>query len=160
MDIRSAMTAITTTQGALSISSPESVSVVKAWPYFPPQTRTNRLQTPLWRNEWTLVREERHIGLRVQFYVVHMQLLVDRPNLDDAADIATAFMPKVVDAFDAQDGSSNGGVALSLAGVPSVTNTALRGGNPTLSRFDESEATYIGLDLFLDVEMKESKEFT
>lgn len=143
------MTGITAVQAAMAITSPVTMSVKKAWPYMPPQSVLAGVAMPAWINEWTLVRERRAISMREQLYSVRMQLLVFDADQDRAADIATAFMVVAVDAFDA---------AVTLGGT--ATQQTLRGASPTLGRVEIGGAVYSAIDLFLDVEMKEAKEFT
>ncbi len=148
MDIRSALDRITAIQAGLSITSPVTASIKKAYKYVPKQDAALP-DAPAWMNDWTLSREERHIDLRIQHYTVHMQLFVNDADQDRAADIATAFMAQAVDGFDAD---------VTLDG--NVTNSALRGGDPTLVSLGRAGQSYIGLDLFLDLEMKEAKAFS
>ena len=58
-------------------------------------------------------------------------------------------MEKAVEALDAD---------VTLAGA--VTRQSLRGGEPTLVSLERAGLSYIGLDLFLDLEMKEAKSFS
>ena len=44
-------------------------------------------------------------------------------------------------------------------GVPTVTNTLIRGGNPTLATLTRANLTYLGLDLFVDLHILEPKTF-
>ena len=155
MDIRSALDRVIEIQGGLSISDPLSLSVKNAYKYSPPASVSLRGNLPAWTNEWTLERIDRHIGLRVQFYTVHMQFFCYDADLDKAADIASAFHVELVTALDADVQLTGDGT------VPTVTNSALRGGNPTLAVLDRRDnQPYMGLDLFLDVEMKEGVTFT
>ncbi|MCY4107885.1 MAG: hypothetical protein OXG11_02535 [Chloroflexi bacterium] len=148
MNIRAALGRLVAIQGGLSITDPIAVSVGAAYKYVPRQS-TTLPATPSWMNDWTLIREERHIDMRIQFYTVHMQLFVRDADQDQAADVASAFMEKTVEALDA-DVTLNG----------TVTRQSLRGGEPTLVSLERGGLSYIGLDLFLDLEMKEAKSFS
>ena len=155
MNIRAALDRLVVIQAGLSITDPTEVSIGTAYKYVPRQD-TTLPDTPSWMNDWTLIREERHIDMRIQFYTVHMQLFVRDADQDQAADIASAFMEKAVEALDAD---------VTLAGA--VTRQSLRGGEPTLVSLKLSSGpanaaflSYIGLDLFLDLEMKEAKSFS
>ena len=148
MNIRAALGRLVAIQGGLSITDPIAVSVGTAYKYVPRQS-TTLPATPSWMNDWTLIREERHIDMRIQFYTVHMQLFVRDADQDQAADVASAFMEKTVEALDA-DVTLNG----------TVTRQSLRGGEPTLVSLERGGLSYIGLDLFLDLEMKEAKSFS
>ena len=147
MNIRAALDRLVAIQGGLSITDPTATSISTAYKYVPRQD-TTLPGTPCWMNDWTLIREERHIDMRIQFYTVHMQLFVRDADQDQAADIASAFMEKTVEALDAD---------VTLAGA--VTRQSLRGGEPTLVSLERGGLSYIGLDLFLDLEMKEAKAF-
>lgn len=149
MNIKAAIAKLILTEATLAITSPVTSSIKKAWPYFPPQ---NVLlpELPAFMNSWDLVREDRFIDLRVQIYTVNMQLYAAKATIeqDRGADIASAFMEQLVDALDAD---------ITLAG--SVTSHNLRGGSPTLAILERAGDSYIGLNLFLDLEMKEAKTF-
>ena len=147
MNIRAALDRLVVIQGGLSITDPIAASISAAYKYVPRQD-TALPSTPCWMNDWTLIREERHIDMRIQLYTVHMQLFVRDADQDQAADIASAFMEKTVEALDAD---------VTLAGA--VTRQSLRGGEPTLVSLERAGLSYIGLDLFLDMEMKEAKGF-
>ena len=150
MNIRDAMDRIVAIQEAMTISdAPIDVSVKTAWKYVPPQS-TLMPELPAWTNSWTLIREDRFISMRVQIYTVQMQLFVAKLSAEDdvSFDIATAFMTSIVDDFDA-DVSLNG----------TVTEARLRGGPDTLAILDRGGDRFAGLDLFLDLEMKEGKNF-
>ena len=86
--------------------------------------------------------------MRVQDYTVHSQLLVYDADMDQAADIATAFHVQLVNKFDS---------AVNLNGT--CSSQSLRGGNPTLVVIDRAGQHYAGLDLFLDIKMMEAKTF-
>lgn len=149
MNIKAAVAKLIVLQAGLAITSPVTSSVKKAWPYVPPQ---NALlpELPAFTNSWDLVREDRFIDMRVQLYTVQMQLFAADAAIeqDRGADIASAFMEQLVDALDAD---------ITLDG--SVTSHNLRGGSPTLAILRRGDRPYIGLDLFLDLEMKEAKTF-
>ena len=95
MNIRAALDRLVAIQGGLSITDPTATSISTAYKYVPRQD-TTLPGTPCWMNDWTLIREERHIDMRIQFYTVHMQLFVRDADQDQAADIASAFMEKTV----------------------------------------------------------------
>jgi len=148
VDIGSALDRIIAIQGGLSITSPITESIKVAYKYSP-AANVGLPDAPAFFNEWTLEREERHVSMRIQYYTVHMQLLVRDADLNRAADIATAFHVALVDAFDADVQMNN-----------TVTQSSLRGGSPTLAGFVRNNINYIGLDLFLDLELKEAKSFS
>ena len=148
MSIPNALTRIVAIQNGMSITSPRPMSVVRAYRHFPPPRKTIDA-APAWFNVWTLRNVRRHIDLRIQNYTVQMQLVVEDADLDYAAELATNFMPVVVDAFDED---------VTLAG--NATKTDLRGGADTLGLVEYGGKEYMALDLFLDIEIKEAKEFS
>ena len=148
MDIRSALDNLIVIQAGLSITDPITESIAAAYKYVPP-ANVALPDTPCWTNEWTLNEVQRFVNLRIQTYTVHMQLFVLDADLDAAADIASAFHAKMVTALDAD---------VSLG--QTITQQSLRGGSPTLASLVRSNQAYIGLDLFLDLEMKEGATFT
>lgn len=152
MNIRDVIAAVNVIQAAITISSPSSIAVAKVWPYFPPQSVAVS-ESPAFFNEWIFVREDRTTnGMRQQYYTDHMQLFVYDADSDRAADIATAFMAAIVDAFDAEE-TLNG----------TAFRTKLRGsggGNrPAIFPVKWDNFTFIGLDLYLDIELTEGKTY-
>lgn len=146
MDIRSALSRLTAIQQGLSITTPITASIKKAWTYFPPENAV--VDTPCFLNSWTLVEEARNPSHRIQRYTVRMQLLVHDADMERAADIATSFHVQLVDALDAD---------VNLAGT--VSYQTLRGGNPTLAILERGGRIYVGLDLYLDLVMSEPRTF-
>lgn len=151
MNIRDALVRVAAIQAGLSITDPVTdptpYEIKRAYTTFP--DRDSALpDCPCWINSWTLVREDRNPGMREAFYQIRMQLFIDDTDLDVGADIATAFMEKIMDALDAD--TSLGGTS---------TGTTLRGGDPTLGLLEWAGQGYPGLDLFLDLKMTESKSF-
>ena len=147
MDIATALRRIREIQAGMSIVSPIPVSIQRAYYLYPKQTGV--IDTPAWINTWTLVGEQRAPSSRIQTYTVNMQLLVQNADLDFAGEIATAFMPVVVDAFD--DDVTLGGA---------VTYTELRSGGQTLAMLDYGRESYAGLDLLLDLTLDEVRTFS
>lgn len=151
MNIGAVMAQVAIIQAAVAITSPAVVPVRKVWTWPPPMSRSiPGHDTPCFLNEWTLDREDRTTnGLRQQYYTVHMQLLVDgESDFDSAAEVASAFMAAIVDAFDATE-TING----------SAFWSKLRGGNPTLAPMQRNGLMYAGLDLYLDVTLTEGKTY-
>ena len=135
-------------QAAIAITDPVTASIKKAYKYVPAAS-VALPDTPCWTNEWTLTSVDRFVGLRIQNYTVHMQLFVQDADLDRAADIASSFHKEFVDDLDADISLNN-----------TVTQQSLRGGSPTLAGLQRANLAYIGLDLFLDIEMKEGVTFS
>ncbi len=148
--IYEAITEIVKVQEKMAITAPAHVSIKKVWPFFPPSSTTAAIAVPCWMNEWSLIREDRFSSNWTdEWYTVHMQLLIQDMDLSRAAWIASAFMPVALRAFDSVDGAGDGGVSL---GGTAVTQT-VRGGTPTLARIERSEGVYMGLDLFMDLNL-------
>jgi hypothetical protein len=148
MDIRSALDRIIAIQDGLAITDPIAEDVKKAYKYVP-RANVTLTDVPAFTNEWTLTSLDRFVSFRIQNYTVHMQLFVEDADIDRAADIASSFHKELIDALDADIALNN-----------TVTQHSLRGGNPTLVGLERAGKIYIGLDLFLDLEMKEGATFT
>lgn len=146
-NIRAALDTLITLQAALSIASPITASIKKAYKYVPDRN-VSLPDTPCWMNTWTHVRRERYHGQRDDFYVVNCQLAVNDADLDRAADIATAFHEAFADALDGN---------VTLGGKVIVAN--LRGGDPTLILLSWGGQGYVGLNEFVDLEIVETKAF-
>jgi hypothetical protein len=137
--IRTAMDRIVSIQGGLSITSPVSSTISKAYKY-PPPGRT-MLDTPCFVNWPELTQYDRGM-LRQRIYQVRVQLFVLDPDADRAGDIAVAFQDKFAIALDND-------LTLAIAGVPSCTLWRnLRGGVRLL---EWNALSYIGLDMFMEV---------
>lgn len=147
MDIRTALDQVVTIQAGLAITSPITATIKKAWKYMAPQEQLAP-DCPCWMNTWRMDNEDRSPSMRVQFYVVNMQLFTDDADQERAADIATAFHVALVDALDAK---------LTLSGA--VKQQTLRGGDPSLAILERGGRAYVGLNLFLDIILKEGKDF-
>ncbi len=143
-DIRTVMTNVVSLQEGLSITAPISSSILRAYKYMPPMASALP-DTPCFLNNWTLQNQELDVGLRILFYTVRMQLVVLDADQDQAADIASSYMNALITAQNAD---------VQLGG--SCNLTVLRGGNPTLAVLNWAGIDYIGLDLFMDVEIKDA----
>ena len=141
------MTQLILIQAAVNISDPVELTTTKAYKFVPPQSVA--VPGTFWMNEWTLVSEDRNVGMRDQLYSIHMQLLHTESSLEQGADVVSALHGDLVDRLDAN-------VTL----TQTVSNSALRGGSPTLVTLQRAGGVYIGLDLFLDVRMIETQDFT
>ena len=147
-DIRTVMTNVVSLQEGLSITAPVSSSILRAYKYMPPMASALP-DTPCFLNNWTLQNQELDVGLRILFYTVRMQLVVLDADQDQAADIASSYMNALITAQNAD---------VQLGG--SCNLTVLRGGNPTLAVLNWAGIDYVGLDLFLDVEIKDAASIT
>jgi hypothetical protein len=143
-DIRTVMGNVVTLQESLSITAPISSSILRAYKYMPPMASALP-DTPCFFNSWTLQNQQLDISLRILSYTVRMQLAVLDADQDVAADIASSYMNALITAHNAD---------VQLSG--SCTLTTLRGGDPTLAVLNWAGQDYIGLDLFLDIEIKDA----
>lgn len=148
LTIRAALDALVTLQESLSITSPITSSIAKAWKYFPPEEATLP-ETPCFANEWSLTAFEVHVGLLVRRYAIHTQMFVLDADQERGADIATAYMNALETALLAN-----------YTLTQTVNQAILRGAQPTLAILERAGVKYVGLDLFLDVEMKEGVTVT
>lgn len=146
MDIGTALDRIVAMQGALAVTSPLAVSVKKAHK-FPPNRQQAIAESPAWINTWTLNRIEWTLSgataRRQEFYSVNCQLFVLDADLNRAAEVASAFLPKFVTAL-GQDHTLGG----------TVLFADVRGGDPTLGLLEWAGQGYAGLNLFVDVELE------
>jgi len=147
-DIRTAMTNLVTLQESLSITAPISSSVLRAYKFMPPMASALP-DCPCWINAFSLTTQELDIGLRILFYTIRMQLAIDDSDQDRAADIAASYLNAFITAQNAD---------IQLGGA--VTQSTLRGGDPTLAVLTWAGVSYIGLDLLLDVEIKDAVTIT
>lgn len=154
VNIRDAMVELLAVQRSIAIADPAPVRVNAAF-LIPPQSEGLHAALPCWTNTVRLNAEERmgSVG-RWRSYTVNMRLHVALQGEGDderAGDEALAFLEAVHQAFGVLDADGHGGV--SLGG--SVTQTTLRGtGGDTVVVFEGART--IGLDLLLDIEIKDA----
>jgi hypothetical protein len=146
-DIATAMAEIVARQAVLSIASPTAASVQKAWDYFPPDA-VGVPDDYTFMNSWSLTGTERSAGLFYEKYVVHMQLFIRNADRDVGIKIAAAFHAALLAAF---------GPHPTLGGK--VADQQIRGGTPTLANLSRAGVDYPGLDLFMDVTIKNAMTF-
>jgi hypothetical protein len=147
MDFRAAQDRIVVVQSALTISSPDSIEIAKAYKTVP--DRDQQLpDLPCWINTWAFTQDDWGTNLAVGSFVVRSQLFLGEKDLDRAADQAAAFFEAWITAFRAD---------VTLAGA--VTSIALRGANPTLVMLEWGGQSYMGLDLFMDLIFTEGVNF-
>jgi hypothetical protein len=125
----------------LEIIDPATIKVARAYTGPPPSRRTLN-DVPCFINTWRFIRELRGNGARSLYYEIHPQLVVRDADTDQAHAIAAGFLEAFLFALDAD---------VDLGG--SVSNQHLRGGDPTVVTYTFAGKRYIGLDLFIDVEM-------
>ena len=144
--IRAALTRLTALQAALEITDPIPVKVRKAWKYAPPSKVV--IAPYSWVNDWSLNEMKRGSSLLSRWYTVSVQFWAGEPTEEISADVATAFEAVFIDALNAD-------VRLGGAAV----HTELRGNSPTLVLLGAA-ASNVGLQLYLDVHMKEAAAFS
>lgn len=146
MDITAAVARLAAIEAGLSITSPASVGVKRAYT-FPPNRQHALADTPCWVNSWQLARIEWGLGgtagPRSEYYTVHAQLFVLDADLNRGAAVASAFLPAFVTAVNAD---------WTLGGT--VRAVDVRGGDPTLALLEWAGQGYAGLDLYCDVEVQ------
>lgn len=149
MEILEVLEQIYAVQGDISITSPIATSIKKVWPYRPPASKVIT-DTPCFTNNWTSGQITYVPGGWVRGPIdINMQLLVYDADSDRAAAIASAFYPKVIEAF---------GAHLKF-GLGDWAVMGLEGNTPTLTAFAEEDGggrTFIGLDLVLHLHGKKS----
>lgn len=143
MDIATTMTEITRRQALLSISAPIPAVIGKAWDYFPPDS-IGLPDDYTFMSSWSMTDMERTAGQLIQHYVVHMQLFVKNADRDQGIKVAAAFHVALIAAFAPHP---------TLNGI--VTDQTIRGGNPTVANLERAGISYPGLDLFMDLTLKD-----
>lgn len=141
------MTEINTRLGSLSISSPIQATVARVWDPVPDDSVANP-DTPCWMVSLSLVDTERNASQYIEHHVLHLQLFVHDADRSRGLLIARAF-----------------GVALHATFGPhptltgKVTNQIIRGGTPSEAVLERAGLKYSGLDLYMDITIKNSMTF-
>ena len=143
MDIRSALDQLIIREAALSITSPITTSIKKAWKYMAPQESTVP-ETPCFMNGWRLVDHEIGHGRSSvkEVYVVNAQLFIKDADLERGSDIATAFHVAFI--TDIEDGD------LTLAGSVAIMRFR-EGDGAALVTLERAGAAYMGVNYFLEL---------
>jgi len=152
VDIVSFLDALTELLLGLSVTDPAASSIKRVWT-FPPPRGSAMPDKPCWLLSWTLngVGAEQEGASFDEFidgaepsqsYTVRMQLFLDEEDLNVGAQIATAYLPKLIAAWQAD-------VTLGHT----CQYSRLRGSNPSLVLLEWAGLSSPGLDLFMDVEM-------
>lgn len=147
MDIVSAMTEINTRLGALVITSPIQASVLKVWDPVPPDSVANP-DTPCWMLSRSLVSTERSAGFYYEKHTLRLQLFIKDADRDRAFRIARAFEVALHASFGPHP-------TLSLK----VADQFIRGGTPTEATLERAGQSYTGLDLYMDITIKNPMTF-
>jgi hypothetical protein len=146
-DMRSVMRDINTIQLGLTITplteAPDVSGVNRVYKYWPSSAHSiSAADTPCFINEWTTPRISFLPSMMRTEAIVHMQLLYFNGDNDVAADVVTAFLPKIAEAF-----AGN----IKLKADVAVNIGALRGRNPTLALLSFAGMDFVGLDFDLDL---------
>jgi hypothetical protein len=141
------MAEIVRRQGLLTITTPLPAAIGKAWDYFPPDS-VGLPDDYTFMSLWSMPSTERSAGLFYEKYVVHIQLFVKNADRDVGIKIAAAFHVALLAAFAPHP---------TLSGT--VANQDIRGGEPTLANLERAGISYPGLDLFMDVTIKNPMTF-
>lgn len=150
MDIAAVMSKLKTYEEAVTVT-PNPVTLVssltaqRAYLYIPDKTDAVPEVNPVgFFNGWTMDYEHRLPNAqREQKYTVNIQTLAKSPKLSEASLIASAFHAALVTALDAH---------LTLEGT--CTNQELR--SARLTRLEWAGLSFIGVDAFLDVYMRDT----
>jgi hypothetical protein len=145
--IRAALDKLVILEKALSITSPVTLAVKEAFKYIPPQTH-NVVETPVWMNAWQLNDMSWLPGnQRMSSYSINMRLAAISAMVeqDRGADIATAFWEALIKALRND---------VKLGGT--IDQHKLRSQGPTLVVMEFGGKAYIGLDVWLDIDVIET----
>lgn len=168
VNIYDALLAIVDVQKSVEIDRPQPMRIREAWLTRPPQAELIAASVPCWTNSWDFLQEDKlSADHRRHDYEVHMQLhvaLAGEGSNNLAAECATAFMGPILEAFGRKHPvHGTGGIKLLrlIDGElqPTVDNSNIRGGSPTLARFGETPAT-IGLDLILEMRLDDGFSYS
>lgn len=114
MSLRGALDRLIVLEAAVSVTSPVTISVAKAYKLVPPQSQ-ELADLPCMMNICTFISSEMMNGMRTLYYRVQIQCAVAKLGVEDdrSADIAVALWEKLLDDLGA-DISLNGNVNLAL----------------------------------------------
>ena len=137
--IRSTLDSLVTLQAALSITSPISQTIKRAYKTVPKQD--SMPETPCWINIPRLVRVSHVASARMQNWQIRSQLLVDDADVNQAADIALAYIQAFLDALsDAQ----------TMNGLPLILGE-ITGGD--LTGFERSGRVFTGIEVITTLQV-------
>jgi len=150
--IQEGLSVILTDINGVAQSPAKVISVKRAYRYWPDSAHAiSAGDTPCFVNVWSLPLLSFYPSMAKGDFIVNMKLLCYDSDSDVAADIASAFIPEIANAF-----ATN----LKLGELQRVWVKRLRGGEPTLVSFGEPATgglSFIGLDLFLDLGIAEAQ---
>lgn len=148
LSIRAAIQQLEKIQRTIEINDPVHMGIAAVYPYVPDQGQTLD-GTPAFINTWSLRPVIRMPSLRETQYDIRMQFAFYDPNQSFACDVATAFMDAILDTFDHNT---------RLGGT--ISHHDLSGGTPTLVGFTWGDLYYVGLDLHLNIFLKDVATFS
>lgn len=147
MDIVTAMTEINMRLLAVAIASPQPMSIAKVWDPIPPDSVAIS-DFPCFLASLSFVDTDRNASQFVERYVLHLQLFIKEADRDIGRRLARAFHVALIAAL---------GPHPTLAGK--VTDWSLRGGTPSEGDYTRNNVTYPGLDLYMDITIKNAMTF-
>lgn len=128
------------------VATPFAKSIKRAFPYFP-KSSIAVTDTPCFMNQWTAPQMTFGSAIMLGEFSVHMLLFCHDADTDRAAAIASAFYPKILQAFSTD---------IKLGGWSPATVRSIRGADPTLATNDFAGQSFVGLDLYLDLYLNKS----
>lgn len=140
------ITTIYEVKNDVRVATPFPKSIKRAYPYFP-KASVAITDTPCFMNQWTAPEMIFGSALMSGEFRVHMLLYCHDADTDRAAAIASAFYPKILQAFS---------LDIKLGGWAPVTVRGIRGADPTLATPDFAGQGFVGLDLYLDLYLNKS----
>lgn len=135
--------ALATLLGTLAITDPSAVTIKRAYE-FPPDTIEDLPAAVIFPPSGDA---EYHIALREKTYRVPVRILVSDADVDKAAEFVDAWREALIDLVDQN---------------VSVTGTATKAWVSDWSRassFDYAGRPYVGLDVTIDAELKQARNF-
>ena len=144
MPITDTITNLVAVQESLSITSPVSQTILKAYPR--PPARNVSLEPPCFINTWSFPDQAGEDGSFSQAehrYVITMQMFAVDADLDRGLHIAEKFWEAWLDAWVADQQLKNGGAS-------TILGSALTGADPTLSLLEWNNVGYPGWTATLD----------
>lgn len=144
-DFSPALDRIAAVQAGLTITSPVALSIKRSYRVPPSQSKMlsdlpcfiNTVDMPA--VQWLPNQQ------RARTYTVLMQLFVGDADSDRGREIALSFLEAMITAFH-DDLTLNG----------TCTNQRLRGGTPTLARFSWAGSEFVGIQVLMDVFLRDS----
>ena len=144
MPIRDTLTNLAAIQDGLSISSPVSQSIKKAYKY--PPSRAQSLEPPCFVNTWSFPDQSVEDGSFSQGhhrYTITMQMFAVDADLERGLEIATSFWEAWLTAWVGDQQLKNGGAS-------EFIGASLTGSDPTIALLEWNGVSYPGWTATLD----------